>query len=171
MKTGRPVLEVLQEKHPKMREPNLNDLTLKIFKEYPTIPQVVPLDITAETVEKVASHLSGAAGPSGTDAVDLSNWLLHHGAESQLLCTELAAMARWLANDHPHGRPTGPSWPAALSHLTRNQGHGPLALAKFIANCSRNVSLRSVAVRPPLPVATSTSALVSRPASREPITQ
>jgi hypothetical protein len=99
--TGRPVLEVLQGKYLKMREPNLNDPTLKIFEEYPTVPQVVPLDITAETGEKVASHLSGAAGPSGTDAVDLSNWLLRHGVESQLLRTELAAMARWLANDHP----------------------------------------------------------------------
>ena len=30
-KTGRPVLEVLQGKHPKMREPNLDDPKLKIF--------------------------------------------------------------------------------------------------------------------------------------------
>ena len=59
------------------------------------------MDITAETVETVASHLSGAAGPSGTDAVDLSNWLLRHGVESQLLRNEMAYLARWLANDHP----------------------------------------------------------------------
>jgi hypothetical protein len=84
-----------------MREPDLDDPRLKIFEAYPTVPQAVPLDITAETVEKVASHLSGAASPSGTDAVDLSNWLPHHGAESQMLRTELAAMARWIANDHP----------------------------------------------------------------------
>jgi hypothetical protein len=100
-KSGRPVLEVLRGKHPKMREPNLNDPNLKIFEEYPTVPQAVPLDITAETVEKVASHLSGAAGPSGTDAVDLSNWLLRHGAESQELRGEMARMARYLANEHP----------------------------------------------------------------------
>jgi hypothetical protein len=89
-----PVLELLEEgKHQKMREPNLNNPNLKIFAEYPTIPQAVPLNITAETVEKVAPHLSGAAGPSGTDAVDLSNWLLCHGAESQMLCQKLAALA------------------------------------------------------------------------------
>ena len=100
-KTGWPVLEVLQEKHPKVREPNLDDPNLKIFEEYPTVPQAVPLHITAETIEKVASHLSGAAGPRGTDAVDLSRWLLRHSAESQMLRNELAAMARWIANDHP----------------------------------------------------------------------
>jgi hypothetical protein len=44
-KSGRPVLEVLQGKHPKMREPNLNDPHLKIFEEYPTVPQAVTLDI------------------------------------------------------------------------------------------------------------------------------
>ena len=53
-----------------MREPDLDDPTLKIFESYPEVPQAVPLDITAETVETVASRLSGAAGPSGTDAVD-----------------------------------------------------------------------------------------------------
>ena len=90
-KTGWLILKVLQGKHPKMREPDLDDPRLKILKAYLTVPQAVPLDITAETVEKVASHLSGAAGPSGTDAVDFSNWLLRHGAESQMLQTELAA--------------------------------------------------------------------------------
>jgi hypothetical protein len=85
-KTGQPVLEALQGKHPKMREPNLDDPNLKIFKKYPTVLQAVSLDITAEAIERVASHLSGAAGPSGTNAVDLSNWLLCHGAELQMLC-------------------------------------------------------------------------------------
>ena len=39
-------------------------------------PEIIPLDITADTVKAVASRLSGAAGPSGTDAIELRNWLL-----------------------------------------------------------------------------------------------
>ena len=130
-KTGRPVLEVLQGKHPKMREPNLNDPNLKIFEEYPTVPQAVPLDITAETDEKVASHLSGAAGPSGTNAVDLSNWLLRHGAESQLLRNEMAYMARWLANDHPPWAAYRALMACRLVALDKEPGTRPVGIGEI----------------------------------------
>ena len=43
----------------------------------------IPVEITAETVEAVASRLSGAAGPDGVDGVDLRNWLLRFGKESE----------------------------------------------------------------------------------------
>jgi len=61
----------------------------------------VPLNVTATDVEKVASKLSGAAGPSGVDAVDLRNWLLRFGAESEALRAELAVLTNLLANEHP----------------------------------------------------------------------
>ena len=55
-----------------MREPDLDDPKLNIFESYPEVfHAVVPLDITAEAIETVASSISGAAGPSDTDAVDL----------------------------------------------------------------------------------------------------
>ena len=56
-----------------MREPDLDDPKLNIFESYPKVfhATVVPLDITAEAMETVASSLSGAAGSSDTDAVDL----------------------------------------------------------------------------------------------------
>jgi hypothetical protein len=59
------------------------------------------VDITADLVKDVASRLSGGAGPGGTDAVDLKNWLLRFGEESELLRTSLARLAEWLANEHP----------------------------------------------------------------------
>jgi hypothetical protein len=130
-KTGRPVLEVVQGKHPKMREPDLDDPQLKIFESYLTVPQAVPLDITAETVEKVASHLSGAAGPSGRDVVDLSNWLLHHGAESQLLRNELAAIARWLANDHPPWASYRALMACRLVALDKEPGTRPVGIGEI----------------------------------------
>ena len=64
-KAGRPVLEVLQEKHPEMREPDLDNPALGIFESYEDTPTVVPLTVTADTVEKIASRLHGSAGPSG----------------------------------------------------------------------------------------------------------
>ena len=91
----------------------------------------MPLDITAETIEKVASNLSGAAGPSGTNAVDLSNWLLRHGAKSQMLRHELAALARWIANDHP---PWAAYWAflaCRLVALDKKPGTRPVVLEVY----------------------------------------
>jgi hypothetical protein len=50
------------------------------------------------TIEKVATRLSGAAGPSGVDAVDMQNWLLRYSKESIVLWEALAEWASWLAN-------------------------------------------------------------------------
>ena len=100
-KTGRPVLEVLRDKHPAMRVPDATSLQREAFESYDSTPEPVPLNITPEIVEKVACRLSGGAGPSGTDSVDLRNWLLRFGAESAGLRRELALHAEWLANTHP----------------------------------------------------------------------
>jgi hypothetical protein len=77
-KTGRPVHEVLRGKHPLMRDPapDLQDPNRGLFEPYGDVPEPVPVEITGDVVEDVASRLSGGAGPCGTDAVDLKNWLL-----------------------------------------------------------------------------------------------
>ena len=46
MKTGRPVTEVLQEKHPDMRAPPMENPTFAAFKYYKKVPETVPLDFT-----------------------------------------------------------------------------------------------------------------------------
>ena len=107
-KTGTPVIDVLRKKHPAMREPKESDIGDRVFESYPATPKAIPIDITAETVEAVASKLSGAAGPGGVDAVALQNWLLRFGSESEQLRQEFAEWTRWLANTHPPGLPTGP---------------------------------------------------------------
>ncbi|KAI2510249.1 hypothetical protein MHU86_4127 [Fragilaria crotonensis] len=76
-KSGRPVWQVLQEKHPALRDP------------------------TSDDVEAISPRLAGAAGPGGTDAVDLANWLLRFGRESEALREEMAAWTNWLANTSP----------------------------------------------------------------------
>jgi hypothetical protein len=61
----------------------------------------VPSEITGDVVKDVVSRLLGGAGPGGTDAVDLKNWLLRFDAESEFLRDSLAGLAKWLANEHP----------------------------------------------------------------------
>ena len=47
-KTGRPVAEVLQEKHPDMRVPLIENPVCEAFEEYEDVPETVPLDFTED---------------------------------------------------------------------------------------------------------------------------
>eukprot|EP00978_Attheya_sp_CCMP212_P024835 scaffold78676_cov64-Attheya_sp.AAC.3 len=97
-KTGRPVVEVLREKHPDLREPLLVGQPNGSFEPdlEERLREPIPLETTAETVDAVASRLSGAAGPDGVDGVDLRNWLLRFGKESEALREKMAAWSEWL---------------------------------------------------------------------------
>jgi hypothetical protein len=99
---GRSSISVSQS-IPKMRDPdpNLEDPDGGSLEAYPSTPQPLPLEITDEVVPIVASRLSGGAGPGGTDAVSLRNWLMRFGKESEALHLELAKLADYLANSHP----------------------------------------------------------------------
>ena len=75
-KTGRPVAEVLWEKHPDMRVPPVENPTCTAFEEYEDVPETVPLDFTEDDITWIASKLSSAAGTMGVEAMELCNWLL-----------------------------------------------------------------------------------------------
>jgi len=106
-KSGSPVLSVLQDKHPELHDPPIADSdTEGAFKHYEGgAPATIPIIISIDTVERVAAKLSGAAGLGGTDAVDLWNWLLCFGTESEAFREEMASWTNWLANETP-------PWPA-----------------------------------------------------------
>ena len=61
------------------------------FEPYPDLPAPVPVCVTQDDVEAISSRLYGAASPGGTDAVDLANWLVRFGRESEALREEMAA--------------------------------------------------------------------------------
>ena len=81
-KNGQPVADVLQEKHPDMCVPPVENPGCAAFEGYGDVPETVPLDFTEDDVTWVASKLSGAAGALGAEAVELRNWLLHFGCAS-----------------------------------------------------------------------------------------
>ena len=68
-KTGRPVAEVLWEKHPDMRVPPVENPVCAAFEEYEEVPETVLLDFTEDDVTWVPSNLSGAAGALGAEAM------------------------------------------------------------------------------------------------------
>ena len=68
-KTGRPVADVLREKHPDMRVPPLENLACVAFEEHEDVPETVPINFTENDVTWVASKLSGAAAVLGAEAM------------------------------------------------------------------------------------------------------
>ena len=63
--------------------------------------EFIDLSITAEHLEKVASHLSGGAGLTGFDLAALKGLLIAHGQASQRLRFVFARFIEWLANGFP----------------------------------------------------------------------
>jgi hypothetical protein len=140
-KTGRPVIEVLLEKHPRMRDPDLTlppeDTAFESYAHEP--PDTVPLLITAEDVEKVAPKLSGSAGPSGVDAVALQHWLLRFGSESEHLRHEIAIIATRLSNESPSWAEYRALMACRLVALDKCPGVRPVGIGeifrRLIAKC------------------------------------
>eukprot|EP00957_Ditylum_brightwellii_P201833 15327426-Ditylum_brightwellii.AAC.1 len=62
--TGLAVKEVLLSKHPDPTPPPES-----AFDKYKELPALIDLDITASTVQHIASRLQGSAGPGGVEAV------------------------------------------------------------------------------------------------------
>ena len=98
-KTTLPVMEALKEKHPEMRIQDFTNPGYSSFGEYEQDPDVVPLEISEEDVQWVASKLSGAAGPSVTYVLDFQSWLLCFGLALVSLREEMTEWKYWLAND------------------------------------------------------------------------
>ena len=129
-KAGRPVTQVLEEKHPDMREPDLTDPEGGAFEPYKETPFAVPLVVSEEMVEKVASRMGGGAGPGGADAVHLQNWLLRFGAESERLRLEVAEWVEWLANSHPPWAAYRAMMACRLVALDKQPGTRPVGIGE-----------------------------------------
>ena len=76
-KYGGKVMEVLRTKHPEACTP-----TSAILDNYLDLPpELVPFNITDNTVAAVAGQFSDRDGAGGTDSVSLQHWILRLGAE------------------------------------------------------------------------------------------
>ena len=76
-KLGLTVAEVPASKHPEARTHDASSLNQRT-----NAPGFVDVDVTEETVEKIAQRLSGGASAGGIDSRALQRWLLRCGAAS-----------------------------------------------------------------------------------------
>ena len=146
-KSGTPVLEVLESKHPPLREPESIGGPGGAFEEYPKVPTTIPLIISSDTVEEVAAKLSGAAGPGGPDSVALKAWCLGFGQTSGELRSELAAFATWLANSNPPWAAYRALMACRLVALDKQPGTRPLGIGETYRRLMAKCILRVVGSR------------------------
>ena len=102
MKTGRPVADVLQEKHPNIHVIPVGNPTCAAFEEYEEVPERFTLDFSEDDVMWVSSKLSVITGALVAEAINLRNWLLLFGCVSEELSVVVTDMSDWMANSSPH---------------------------------------------------------------------
>ena len=94
---GYRVMGVLRTKHHEAHPPTAASLNL--YPDQP--PELVPVDITDNTVTTVVGRLSGGAGTGGKDSVSLQHWLLRFRALCGKLRLIVADLTEWLSNGRP----------------------------------------------------------------------
>ena len=115
-KTGRPVVEVIQSKHPDIRIPDLDDDpdARLAFEPYVYCDEPVPVNCFEDYIARSAAALKGAAGLSGGDGETLKGWLVRHRFHSTVLREEMREWFNWMANDRVE-RWACPWWEEAAS--------------------------------------------------------
>ena len=69
------------------------------------MPETVPLKFTEDDITWVASKLSSTAGVLGAEAIDLRNWVLRVGWESEYLRVVVVRLDDWMDNSSPQEPP------------------------------------------------------------------
>jgi hypothetical protein len=95
-KTGLPVSDVLDSKHPMAQVPDANALP-----RYEELPELIEVDVNEDSVEDTARKLSGRAGLGGVDSYTLKHWLLGFGRASRGLRYVCVEIIEWLGNSLP----------------------------------------------------------------------
>ena len=75
-KIGRPIVDILHEKHPGICIPPLEIPTCAAFEECEEVPETALLDFSEDKVTWVTSKISGAAGVLRAETIELRNWIL-----------------------------------------------------------------------------------------------
>ena len=91
------MMEVLRTKHPGASPPY--SASLKSYTDRP--PELVPVDITEDTVTEISGRLSRGTKPEGANSVRLKHWILRFEAASGELRLTVADFTEWIAKGQP----------------------------------------------------------------------
>ena len=142
-KTGRPVADVLREKHLDMRFPPVENPACAAFEEYEEVPETVPLDFTEDDVTWVASILSGAAGALGAEAMELRNWIRRFGCPSEEFRVVVSVLADWMANSSPPWAAYCALMACRLVALDKRPGLGTMGIGETLRRALAKLVMRA----------------------------
>ena len=98
--TPKSVRDILREKHPDGEPAHQDAILASANVNCPDVHPVIFESIDALAIKQAALRVTGAAGPSGTDAQAWKHFVTAFGAASDDLCSALACMARRIATSH-----------------------------------------------------------------------
>ena len=81
-KTGRPVIDILREKHPEGIIPDISHFDTYSERTTTECQTSMPVYCSEDEVAKVAKTHGGCAGPTGVDGIMLRGWVLRKGVPS-----------------------------------------------------------------------------------------
>ena len=142
-KTGWLVAEVLQEKHPDMRVPPVENPACAAFEEYGDVPETLLLDFTEDDVTWVASKLSGAADSLGAEAMELRNWLFYFGCASEEFIFVVASLSDWMANSSPPWAAYHALMACCLVALDKRPGVRPVGTGETLRRALAKLVMRA----------------------------
>ena len=94
-KTGDLVSETLESKHHVGRDVKISSLPI-----FESCPELINIEASEDSVEKVAKRLLGSTDLSGIDSVYMSHGPLKFGGTSTNLHRSIGKLVEWLANDY-----------------------------------------------------------------------
>ena len=133
----------LEENHPDMRVPPVENPTCAAFEEYEDVPEIVPLDFTEDDVTWVASKLSGAAGALGAEAMELRNWLLCFGCASKEFIVVVASLEDWMDNSSPPWAAYRALMACCLVVLDKRPGVRPVGIGETLRRALAKLVMRA----------------------------
>ena len=143
MKTGRPVADVLREKHPDMCVPPSENPACAAFEVYEEVPETVPFDFTEDDVTWVALKLSGAAGALGAEVMELRNSLLHFVCASEEFRLFVTSLADWMAKSSPPWAAYRALMAFRLVALAKRPGVRPVGIGETLRRALAKLVMRA----------------------------
>ena len=126
----RSVRDSLHEKHPNGKPAHQNAIRAHEDMDYTEVHPVIFDSIDALSIKQAALHVSGAAGPSGTDALAWKRFATSFGAASDDLCSALACVSRKIATSNVDPNGLAAYTACRLIALNKNPGVRPIGVGE-----------------------------------------
>ena len=93
-------------------------------------PELVPLELTEDTITEVLWYLLGGYRPGGTDSVSLQHWLFHSGEARGEVSLIVVEFTEWIANIWPPCNAYRALMSGQLVGLDKHPGFRPLVIGE-----------------------------------------